>query len=79
MSISYGPGGMRRLSRRQFVQRAGAAGLGLAALGGLAACGDDDSDSTSAAAPESSAAAPAESSAAAPESSAAADLSLIHI
>ena len=24
MSISYGPGGMRRLSRRQFVQRAGA-------------------------------------------------------
>jgi putative spermidine/putrescine transport system substrate-binding protein len=80
MSISYGPGGMRRLSRRQFVQRAGAAGLGLAALGGLAACGDDDSDSsssaaapeTSAAAPSSSAAAPAESSAAAPESSAAA-------
>ena len=47
MSISYGPGGMRRLSRRQFVQRAGAAGLGLAALGGLAACGDDDSEQRS--------------------------------
>ena len=61
MSISYGPGGMRRLSRRQFVQRAGAAGLGLAALGGLAACGDDDSDSSgsSAAAPATSEAAPA--------------------
>jgi len=76
MSISYGPGGMRRLSRRQFVQRAGAAGLGLAALGGLAACGDDDSGSTSsAAAPETSAAAEVSSAAASVESSAAAEAS----
>lgn len=87
MSISYGPGGMRRLSRRQFVQRAGAAGLGLAALGGLAACGDDDSGDTSSAATSaaaeatsaqaevSSAVASAESTAAAEVSSAEAEVS----
>ncbi len=43
MSQSYGPGDIRRMSRRQFVGRAGAAGIGLGALaGGLAACGGDD-------------------------------------
>ena len=41
---------MRRMNRRQFVRNAGLAGVGLAGMGALAACGGSDSTSSSAAA-----------------------------
>ncbi len=41
---------MRRMNRRQFVRNAGLAGVGLTAMGALAACGGGDSATTTAAA-----------------------------
>ena len=41
---------MRRMNRRQFVRNAGLAGVGLTAMGALAACGGSSSSSSSAAA-----------------------------
>ncbi len=41
---------MRRMNRRQFVRNAGLAGVGLTAMGALAACGGGDSATSSAAA-----------------------------
>lgn len=41
---------MRRMNRRQFVRNAGLAGVGLTAMGALAACGGSDSTTSSAAA-----------------------------
>ena len=56
---------MRRMNRRQFVRNAGLAGVGLTAMGALAACGGSDSGSTSSAAAETTAAEEAATTAAA--------------
>ncbi len=55
---------MRRMNRRQFVRNAGLAGVGLTAMGVLAACGGDDSAATTAAAETTDTAAAATTAAA---------------